>query len=127
MTIKAIVDRLRMTEGYSGTAIYAAGQEVFSENIERDYALLICRVLHSAAAIQRVFVTARGFTFVCFSAECYVVLLKLAGRFPAIPVLHLTEPEFVDQSDVLSLPSRATARMEAETALIAFGLLEKLP
>lgn len=124
MTVKAIVDGLRTAGGYSGAAVYAAGQELFSENLEHDYAVSMLRLLHCAAGVRRVSVAARGFTFVAFSAECYDVLLKLAGRFPPVPALCLAEPEFVDPSCEPALLSKEMAQVEAEAALRAFGLIE---
>lgn len=124
MTVKAIVDRLRMAEGYSGAAVCLAGQELFSENIERDYAVMMLRVLRSSNDVRRVSVAARGFTFVSFDMDGYDVLLKLAGRFPPVPLLNLVEPEFVDSPCALALPSKESARQEAETALQEFGLLD---
>jgi len=124
MTVKAIIDGLRVAGGYSGAAVYAAGQELFSENLEHDYAVSMLRLLHYTAGVRRVSIAARGFTFVAFSSECYDVLLKLAGRFPSVPPLCLIEPEFVDPSCEPALISKETARAEAETALRAFGLIE---
>ncbi len=124
MAVKAIVDALRSAEGYAGGGVYTAEQEVFSENIGQDYAVIILRLLHLSASVRRISVAARGFTFTGFNAGGYDVVLKLAGRFPATPVLCITEPEFIDPACATALPSRETARAEAEAALRAFGLKE---
>jgi hypothetical protein len=123
MTVKAIVDAMRAAEGYAGGRIYAAGQEIFSENIDPEYAAVVLRLLRASASVRRVSVTARGFTFMGFSADGYDILLKTAGRLPPAPPLSITEPEFVDTSVVSTLPSMKTVRTEAEAALREFGLL----
>lgn len=125
MTVKAIVDRLRAAEGYSGAAVCLDGQELFFENMEREYAVMMLRLLRSSNDVRRVSVAARGFTFVSFDTEGYDVLLKLAGRFPTAPLLNLAEPEFVETSCAPALPSKESARQDAEAALRGFGLLGK--
>ncbi|MGA9138721.1 MAG: hypothetical protein WBZ29_00750 [Methanocella sp.] len=124
MAVKAIVDALRGAEGYAGGSVYSAGHEIFSENIERDYVDTVLRLLHLSASVRRVSVAARGFTVIGFSTDGYDVVLKLAGRFPATPALCIAEPEFIDSSCAPALPSKEAARIEAEAALKAFGLLD---
>jgi hypothetical protein len=122
VTVKAIVDWARAIDGCSGVAIYAGDTESYRENVDARYATVLLDLIKSSG-VRRVSAAARGFTFTAFAAGDYLVLLKVSGRFPALPALRLEEPEFVDPSRTPSLPSQDDARREAEAALRHFGLL----
>ena len=123
MTVKTIVHWARAIAGYSGVAVYTGGIELFSENVDAGHAAVLLELIHASSGARRLSAAARGFTFIAFRAGACVVVLKMAGRFPLLPVLSLAEPEFVDLSCAPAMPSRDDARREAEAALRQFGLM----
>lgn len=123
MAVKAVVDRARVIPGYAGVAVYTGDTGLYSDAIDRGYVKVLLDLLKASPGARRASAAARGFTFVAFYAGDYVVVLKVAGRFPALPALDIEEPTFVDPSCAPALPSREAARREAEAALRQFGLL----
>jgi hypothetical protein len=104
-------------------AIYTGDTVLYSEAIDGGYVKVLLDLLKMSPGSRRASAAAGGFTFVAFYAGDYVVVLKVAGRFPALPVPDIEEPSFVDPSCAPALPSRDEARREAEAALRLFGLL----
>ncbi len=122
MTVKAVIDWARAVRGCSGVAVYAGGVELYNDAIDIDRGVLL-DLLRAYPGARRVSAAAGGFTFVAFHAGDYVLLLKVAGRFPALPPISVEEPSFVDPSCAPALPSQDEARREAEAALRQFGLI----
>jgi len=110
--------------GCSGVAVYAGDVELYSDAIDDGYARPLLDLLMVSPGARRASAAAGGFTLVAFYAGDYLVVLKVAGRFPALPAIAIEEPSFVDPSCAPALPSRDEARREAETALQLFGLLQ---
>lgn len=123
MAVKAVIDWARAVPGFSGVAVYAGDKGLYSEAIDSGYAKVLLDLLKASPGSRRASAAAGGFTFVAFPAGDYVVVLKVAGRFPALPVPDIEEPAFIDPSCAPALPSRCEARREAEAALRQFGLL----
>ncbi len=122
MTVKAVIDRARAVRGCSGVAVYAGGVELYNDAIDDDSGVLL-DLLQTFPGARRASAAAGGFTFVAFYAGDYVLLLKVAGRFPVLPPISVEEPSFVDPSCAPALPSQDEARREAEAALRQFGLI----
>lgn len=123
VTIKAVVDWARAIPGCSGVAIYTGDTVLYSEAIDEGYVKILIDLLKTSPGAWRASVATGGFTFVASCAGDYVVLLKMTGRFPALPAPEIEEPSFVDPSCAPALPSRYEARREAEVALRQFRLL----
>jgi hypothetical protein len=122
VTLKAVIDRARAVRGCSGVAVYAGGIELYNDALDIDPGVLL-DLLGTFPGARRVSAAAGGFTFSAFRAGDYVLLLKVAGRFPALPLISVEEPSFVDPSCAPALPSQDEARREAEAALRQFGLI----
>jgi hypothetical protein len=122
VTIKAVIDRARAIHGCSGVAVYAGGIELYNDAVDVDPGVLL-DLLRASPGARRVSAAARGFTIVAFYVGDYVLLLKVVGRFPAVPMIGVEEPSFVDPSSAPALPSQDEARREAEAALRQFGLI----
>lgn len=122
MTIKAAIDRARAVQGCSGLAVFADGVELYNDAIDVDPGVLL-DLLQAFPGARQISAAAGGFTFVTFYAGDYVLLLKVAGRFPVLPPISVEEPSFIDPSCAPALPSQDEARREAEAALRQFGLI----
>lgn len=122
MTIKAVIDRARAFRGCSGVAVYSGGIELYNDAIDIDPGALLDLLLAFPGA-RRASAAAGGFTYVAFYAGDYLLLLKVAGRFPVLPLISVEEPSFVAPSCAPALPSQDEARREAEAALRQFGLI----
>jgi hypothetical protein len=123
VTVKVVIDRARAVPGCAGVAVYAGAVELYRDAIGDACASALPHLLRASPGARRASATAGGFTFVAFYAADYIVLLKVAGRFPDLPGISVTEPTFVDPSCAPALPSQEAARREAEAALRQFGLL----
>ena len=123
MTVKAVIDRAKAVPGCSGVAVYAGDVLLYSYAVEDGCASVLLGLLRASPGARRASAATGGFTYVACHAGDYAVLLKLAGRFPALPAINVEEPVFVDPSCAPVLPSRESARGEAEAALRQFGLL----
>jgi hypothetical protein len=124
VTVKAVVDWARAVPGYSGIAAYAGEVLLYSDAVDDRYAHVLLDLLRISPGSSRASAASGGVTFVAFHAGSYMVVLKVAGRFPALPSIAIEEPTFVDPSCAPALPSRGEARREAEAALRQFGLLQ---
>jgi hypothetical protein len=122
VTIKAVIDRARAIRGCSGVAVFADSVQLYNDAIDVDPAVLL-DLLQAFPDARRVSAAAGGFTFVAYDAGDYILLLKVAGRFPVLPPISIEEPSFVDPSCAPALPPQAEARREARAALQEFGLL----
>jgi hypothetical protein len=123
LAIKAVIDWARAIRGCTGVAVYAGAVPLYNYAVDDGYARVLPDLLRASSGAWRASAAAGGFTFVCFYAGEYLVVLKVAGRFPALSAPDLQEPSFVDPSCAPALPSRDEARLEAEAALRQFGLL----
>jgi hypothetical protein len=123
VAVKAVVDWARAVPGCSGVAVYSGDNELYGETIDGGYVKALLDLLKASPGSRRASAAAGGFTFVAFYAGDYAVVLKVAGRFPSLPMPVIEEPAFVDPSCAPALPSRVEARREAEAALRQFGLL----
>lgn len=124
MAVKAVVDRAKALPGYLGMAVYAGDRELYNESIDSGYVKVLLGLLRASPGARQASALVGGLTIVAFYAGDYVVLLKVAGRFPALPGVSPEEPDFIDPSCAPALPSQAEARREAEAALRQFGLLQ---
>jgi hypothetical protein len=123
MAVKAIVDWARAVPGCLGVAVFTGDYEMYSEAIDLGQAEILLGLLLSSPGARRASAAFGGFTLAAFRAGEHIVVLKVAGRFPALLEICLEEPIFVDPSCAPALPSQAEARSEAEAALRQFGLL----
>jgi hypothetical protein len=124
VTVKTIISQARAIPGCSGIAVYAEDVELYGDAIDDGYARALRDLLRASPGARRASAIAGGFTFVAFYVGNYVVLLKVAGRFPVLPGISIEEPSFVDPSCAPALPSQGAARREAEAALKQFGLMD---
>ena len=122
VSVKAVIDRARAVRGCSGVAVYTGGVELYNDAIDVDMSVLL-DLLQAFPGTRRASAAAGGFTFVTFYAGDYILVLKVAGRFPVLPPISVEEPSFVDPSCAPALPSQDEARREAEAALRQFGLI----
>jgi hypothetical protein len=124
VTVKVVVDWARAIPGCSGLAVHRGDVELYSDAIDNGYLRPLLDLLRISPGSRRASAAAGGFTFVAFYVGGYMVVLKVAGRFPALPAIAIEEPSFVDPSCAPALPSRDEARREADAALRQFGLLQ---
>lgn len=122
VTVKLVVEWSRAIPGCLGTNVYAGGALLYSEGIEAGHAASVRAVLEASPGSVRFSAVVRGVSFIAFRADGLTVLLKVAGRFPALPRLRLDEPEFVCPAAAPALPSREEARQEAGVLLRQLGL-----
>jgi hypothetical protein len=104
-----------------GVAVFTEKVELYNDDVNIDRGVLFA-LLRAFPGARRVSAAAGGFTFVAFPVGDYVLLLKVAGRFPVMPQINVEEPSFVDPSCAPALPSQDEVRREAEAALRQFGL-----
>jgi hypothetical protein len=103
-------------------AVYTGDIELYNDAIDVDLCVLL-DLLRTSPGARRVSAATGGFTFVAFYVSDYILVLKVAGRFPVLPSISIEEPSFVDPSCAPALPSQDEARREAEAALRQFGLI----
>ncbi|HUL61419.1 MAG TPA: hypothetical protein VLT35_00025 [Methanocella sp.] len=123
MTVKAIVEWSRAIPGCLGTSVYAGDALLYSEGIEPGHAASVRATLEASPDAVRFCAVVRGVSFIAFRVDGLTVLLRVAGRFPALPRLRLDEPEFVCPAAAPALPSREKARQEAGALLRELGLI----
>lgn len=123
MAVKAVVDWARAIPGCTGVAVYAGSSELYNESVDSGQASALLGLLQATPGALRASAAAGGSTLVAFYVGGFAVLVKVTGRFPALPALSFEEPLFVDPACAPALPSQAEARREAEAALRQFGLL----
>ena len=124
MTVKALVDFARALPGYSGMMVFIADREAFADQAMDFGPNLRSLQRHFpgvAGHYPEITAVAGGYTYLVFDRGNLTVVLKLAGRFAALPDLSLEEPDFIDPSS-LSLPPREDARREAEALLRGYDL-----
>jgi len=123
VTVRAIVEWARAIPGCLGVAVYAGDAPLFSEGLGPGCASALRGMLGASPGAARFSATVRGVTFIAFQRDGLTVLLKVAGRFPALPGLRIDEPEFVEPPGAPALPAREEARREAGALLLQLGLL----
>ena len=123
VTVKAVIDRARAVPGCSGVAVYTGDVLLYSDAVDDGCAGVLIGLLRASPGARRASAAIGACTYAACHAGDYLVLLKVAGRFPALPGFDVEEPMFIDPSCAPALPSRESARSEAEAALRQFGLL----
>ena len=123
MAVKAIIDWARALPGFTGVAILVGDSVLYNEDIDMSQAAILLNLLKSSPGARRASAATGGSTLAAFPAGDQAVVLKVAGRFPTLPEIHIEDPGFVDPSCAPELPSQAEARREAEAVLRQFGLI----